>query len=268
MSTASFPTGDGPPAGGGSGTVTSVSGTAPITVGGTATDPIIGIDPASGAAAGSMSAADKTKLDDIALPLDVDDGGTGRDTLTAHAVLVGAGTSDVALVGPSASTGKVFTSHGTSSDPSFDDPITATNDTANLSSFDHALTVDGPYEDIGLSKAVASSGKYLVLIDVISYVLTGGVPSIGDGQIALRLYDVAAAGPVSDSDRLIYNHDELSVGGKKPASLSVLVTLAAAGTIKAQAKCDAGSSTITGAGIYNLGAGGGFTQMNIIKVGD
>jgi len=59
-----FPTGDNGTGGGSS--VTSVTGTAPITVGGTATDPVIGISAASGAAAGSMSASDKAKLDGIA----------------------------------------------------------------------------------------------------------------------------------------------------------------------------------------------------------
>jgi len=49
----------------GSGTVTDVSGTAPITSSGGAT-PAIGISAATTSAAGSMSAADKTKLDGIA----------------------------------------------------------------------------------------------------------------------------------------------------------------------------------------------------------
>lgn len=53
-------------AAGSSGTVTSVTGTAPITVTGTATDPVVGISAATTLAAGSMSAADKTKLDGIA----------------------------------------------------------------------------------------------------------------------------------------------------------------------------------------------------------
>jgi len=56
--------GTGGSGGGGGGTVTSVSGTAPIqSTGGS--DPIITILPATTSAAGSMSAADKTKLDGI-----------------------------------------------------------------------------------------------------------------------------------------------------------------------------------------------------------
>jgi hypothetical protein len=55
-----------PAAGGGGGGVTSLAVTAPITNTGTATAPIIGIAPATTAAAGSLSGADKTKID--ALP--------------------------------------------------------------------------------------------------------------------------------------------------------------------------------------------------------
>jgi hypothetical protein len=51
--------------GGGGGTVTSVTGTAPIQVASGTTTPAITIDAASTIAAGSMSAADKTKLDGV-----------------------------------------------------------------------------------------------------------------------------------------------------------------------------------------------------------
>jgi|HubBroStandDraft_5_1064220.scaffolds.fasta_scaffold07093_3 hypothetical protein len=49
--------------GGGGGNVVSVSGVAPIVITGTAEDPIVTITPATETAAGSMSAADKVKLD-------------------------------------------------------------------------------------------------------------------------------------------------------------------------------------------------------------
>jgi hypothetical protein len=45
-------------------------------------------------------------------------GGTGLNTLTAHTVLVGAGTSPVSLVGPGTS-GNCLTSGGASADPAF-----------------------------------------------------------------------------------------------------------------------------------------------------
>ena len=50
---------------GGGGGITAVTGTAPIQVGGTAQEPDISIDAATTTEAGSMSAADKAKLDAI-----------------------------------------------------------------------------------------------------------------------------------------------------------------------------------------------------------
>lgn len=51
---------------GDTGAVASVSGTAPITLAGTDEDPVVGIVPATPSVPGSMSAADKTKLDGVA----------------------------------------------------------------------------------------------------------------------------------------------------------------------------------------------------------
>ena len=66
--TTTFLRGDGtfaePPSGGGGGSITSVTGTAPIASSGGDT-PAISIIPATGSVPGSMSAADKTKLDAI-----------------------------------------------------------------------------------------------------------------------------------------------------------------------------------------------------------
>lgn len=50
---------------GGGGTLTGVTGTLPIVIGGTAAEPDVTINPATTSAAGSLSAADKTKLDGI-----------------------------------------------------------------------------------------------------------------------------------------------------------------------------------------------------------
>jgi len=71
-----FPTGPDADSGG---TVTSVSGAAPITSTGGNT-PQIGITAATTLAPGSMSAADKTKLDGITFPLSVANGGTASAT--------------------------------------------------------------------------------------------------------------------------------------------------------------------------------------------
>lgn len=86
MSELGFPTGDNGTGGGSS--VTSVTGTAPIAVGGTATDPVIGISAATTLAAGSMSAANFTKLaglpsDALGLGWVFGDGSDGDVTLGA-----------------------------------------------------------------------------------------------------------------------------------------------------------------------------------------
>lgn len=124
------------------GGVTNVTGTAPITSSGGAT-PAIGITAATDVAAGSMSAADKTKLDAIgaivttvtassplassggtapnitlATPVGVPLGGTGQATLTAHAVLVGEGASGIAQIGPGA-VGLPLLGAGAGADPAF-----------------------------------------------------------------------------------------------------------------------------------------------------
>jgi hypothetical protein len=66
--------------GGGGGTVTSVTGTAPIVSSGGNT-PAISITAATASAAGSMSAADKTKLDNITTNYEEDELNTGQNIL-------------------------------------------------------------------------------------------------------------------------------------------------------------------------------------------
>ena len=75
--------------GGGGGTVQTVTGTAPISVSGTTAARTVAITPATTAAAGSMSAADKQKLDN--LPTEFD------------------GTGDVTMVGVQTLTNKTLT---------------------------------------------------------------------------------------------------------------------------------------------------------------
>lgn len=52
-------------------------------------------------------------------PVPVASGGTGRATLTAHGVMLGEGTGNVSLAGPSATSGLPLLSTGSSSDPAF-----------------------------------------------------------------------------------------------------------------------------------------------------
>lgn len=57
----------------------------------------------------------------LSTPVTVANGGTGLGTLTAHAVVLGEGTSNVALAAPS-SAGQYFMDNGSGSDPSFQTP--------------------------------------------------------------------------------------------------------------------------------------------------
>src|SRR5262249_49788393 len=58
-----------------------------------------------------------------------------------------------------AAAGKILTGNGTGSDPSYQDPLTATNGMATLPS---TYTVTGSWGDTGLSVTLPSAGTYLV----------------------------------------------------------------------------------------------------------
>ena len=96
---------DGIPAGGGSqGTVTNVTGTAPVVITGTSTTtPNVTVSAATTSAAGVMSAADKTKLDGIA---------TGATANTGTVTSV-AGTAPIVITGTATTTPTVTVSTGT-----------------------------------------------------------------------------------------------------------------------------------------------------------
>jgi microcystin-dependent protein len=100
-------------AGTGAGTVTSVSGTAPISVATGTTTPAISISAATTSAAGSMSATDKTKLDGIA---------TGANNYTHP---TGDGNLHV-LATSTTNSGKVLTAGATAGSLSWTSPTTGT----------------------------------------------------------------------------------------------------------------------------------------------
>ncbi len=77
-------------------------------------------DPLPKTPSGDCTMAATGALTCFATPATVAKGGTGVGTLAAHGVLVGEGTSNVALVGPSSTSGALFASAGSSSDPAFD----------------------------------------------------------------------------------------------------------------------------------------------------
>lgn len=105
--------------------------------------------------------------------LAVSAGGTGATTLTAHGVLVGEGTSAVAVVGPSATAGQALISKGAAADPAFGNPTGAL---INVQVF----TSSGTY--------TPTSGTSSVIVEVIG----GG--GGGGGTAATAAAQSAAAG--------------------------------------------------------------------------
>ena len=80
-------------------------------------------------------------------------------TLTAHALILGNGTGNVATAGLGTS-GQVFTSQGPSSDGAMQDPVGATSSFTTLAST-YTISVDnGVYEDTGLSRTLPGAGTY------------------------------------------------------------------------------------------------------------
>ncbi len=104
-------------------------------------------------------------------PLTVGNGGTGLATLTAHDVLVGAGTSNVTLISPSTA-GFVLTSNGTSADPTFQassgvTSITGTTNEVIASASTGAVT-------LSLPQAIATtSSPTFAAITVTNIIMTG-----------------------------------------------------------------------------------------------
>ncbi len=115
-------------------------------------------------------------------PQPVVEGGTGAQTLTNHAVLIGQATSAIVGVGPVASTGAVLQSNGVGSDPGFSTatyPITTTINQLLYSSAANTI--------VGLS--TANNGTLVTS--------AAGVPSIlaGPGTTGNILQSNAAAAP-------------------------------------------------------------------------
>lgn len=250
--------------------LTFVSVNAPLTGDGTPGSPL-DVSPASGAAAGSMSAAAFLQLaalpSALALPVSVANGGTGSSTLTAHAVLVGNGASTPAAVGPSASTGKLLTSQGASADPTFEDPITATGDSVDLPVSPLTFTDATSFVDSGIQVALPSGGTFWLAIDMLLNASSGTPSLAGDEMVNMRLYDVTAAAVVTGSDRGFPVLTQGATEGYASASATLRVTVASARTIKVQVRADPGSGSDLTANI-NSAAVSGLSQLNWMKRGN
>lgn len=94
-------------------------------------------------------------LANIVMP--VPSGGTGRDDLTDHAVLVGAGTDPVTLVSPSATSGVPLVGQGSSADPVFGTAAVAGGGTGRTSSTAYAVICGGT-TSTAAQQSIASVG--------------------------------------------------------------------------------------------------------------
>lgn len=251
MSTTSFPTGDGPPSGG-SGTVTSVTGTVPITVGGTATDPIVGIDPASGAAAGSMSAADFTKLAGI-------EAGATNTPISASAPQP-VGTATAGATGSASDAGHVHALPGIGTAGTYLAPSMVTVDAeGRATSIIPGLAALNDYGDesdgdltLSTSLVLASNKNYR---DVI--IQSGGILSVKNYQVTARSITVQSGGLVHCNG----NDASGFTGGSVVAAAFFQVSIAgASGGLTVGSNSSSTTNTIGGAGgnggAGSLGAGG------------
>lgn len=100
-------------------------------------------------------------------PFPVPSGGTGATTLTAHAVLVGEGTSSIVAVGPSATAGQLLIGAGVSADPSFVTPTVGTglSLTTNASTLSYAISAPVSIANGGTDATSFSTSNGIVKYD-------------------------------------------------------------------------------------------------------
>jgi hypothetical protein len=90
----------------------------------------------------------------------VNKGGTGVATLAAHGVVVGEGTSNVAVVGPDAATGKPLLSQGAAADPAFGDLGVAHGGTGATTLAAHGVVIGNGTSAVTVTGA-GSAGQVL-----------------------------------------------------------------------------------------------------------
>lgn len=159
----------------------------------------------------------------------VADSTTGQQN---HGVVVaqGGAAPNTSIIGSSA--GQVLTWNGSSADPSFSDPITATTSTATLSTAAYTITTNSP-EQIGLTLSLPATGTYLILADAQAGVST----SAGTGQIIFTLVNTTLSSTFTSSERFgVQGTSGLTAG----VSMHFVVTVAGATTIDLYAQTPAG----------------------------
>jgi hypothetical protein len=182
------------PAPTGSGSVTNVSGTPPISVTDPTTTPIVAISAATGAAAGSMSASDKTKLDAIT------GNNTGDQSTSVTAPITNSGTAAAPNIGISAATG-VAAGSMSSTDKTKLDAITGINTgdvtvsntaTVGLTLTGQALTADIVANSVGAAQLAPAVDASLARADLAVLSVTGSATISVTGTVDDPVISVAA----------------------------------------------------------------------------
>ncbi len=183
--------------------------------------------------------------------LSVPQGGTGDTTLTAHAVLVGEGTSPVATVGPG-SAGQILQSGGALADPAYSTatyPSTttanqllyssATNTVSGLATANNAILITNgsgvpSFSASGLSVPLGGTGDTtLTAHAVLVGEGTSPVAQVGPGSTGQVLMGVTGADPIFSTaaypstttvNQLLYSSSANTVTGLATANNAILVT--------------------------------------------
>lgn len=121
-------------------------------------------------------------------PAGVVSGGTGLGTLTSHYTLVGAGTSPVTLIAPSATSGIPYISQGASADPLYGTAVVAGGGTGDTSFTAYAVICGGTTSTGALQNVsgVGTSGQVLTSNGAAA-LPTWQTPSGGGGALVQQV---------------------------------------------------------------------------------
>lgn len=199
--------------------LSSVSVTAPITGDGTSGNPLA-VSPASGAAAGTMSAANFTKLAGIAAS-------ATNTPLTANTPQP-VGTAAV----------------GVGTEAARDDHVHAMANGFAALGANYTISGDnGAYEDTGLSISLPSAGTYLVW-----YTARTNIAAAAGGSgayILTELYNSTDAAAIANSEQIGAYATTITASYYGVGTVIAIVTIAASKTVKLYAKSVAPTSTTT-----------------------
>ena len=168
--------------------------------GGNVVSKIFSINPGTGLTGGGSLTLGGSITISLSTPVSVADGGTGLSTLTAHNVLLGEGTLDVAFAAPGAA-GIPLISNGASSDPSFGTAVVAGGGTGATTLTTHNVILGAGTAAVGFAAPTATTGIPLISNGSSANpsfgtaVVAGG----GTGQISFTPYAPIIAGATSTS---------------------------------------------------------------------